>query len=495
MSSAVAPSRPSPPSKQSSPDGVPCSRDGCPRLGPTLPRSPSPAERTWSEGTTVARPAVRCSRPPTACISVPSRNCRKGSAIPRWRPTAWSCTCSAASPLRTSSRARSRRSTCAPVPPGSLAGSLRGWRFDPAGRKMIHAGRLPRPVSNAAAVVAGGSAWLLGGEDGSQLATAALLRLATRPASAGHAAPAAAPFQGRLLIADRGNNRLLLVDAAKHVLWRYPSAGAPAPPGGFYFPDDAFFIRHGTALISNEEGNDTIVEIAFPDGRVQWRYGHPKVAGSRPGYLNQPDDAYLLRDGRVVVADAKNCRILLIGPRGTTQIGATGRCAHDPPRSLGYPNGDTPLADGNLLVSEIHGSWIDEITPAGRLVWSVHLPIAYPSDPQQLGRDLYLVADYARPGGIMEFTREGHLRWVYRPRGGAAMLDHPSLAERLPGGLICVNDDYRHRVVVIDPATRRIVWQYGSTDRAGTAPGLLNTPDGFDLLIAGGTTPTHPQTG
>jgi hypothetical protein len=75
------------------------------------------------------------------------------------------------------------------------------------------------------------------------------------------------------------------------------------------------------------------------------------------------------------------------------------------------------------------------------------------------------------------------------------MLDHPSLAERLPGGLICVNDDYRHRVVVIDPATRRIVWQYGSTDRAGTAPGLLNTPDGFDLLIAGGTTPTHPQTG
>ncbi len=369
------------------------------------------------------------------------------------------------------------------------------WRFDPASRKMIHAGRLPRPVSNAAAVVAGGSAWLLGGEDGSQLATAALLRLATRPASAGHAAPAAAPFQGRLLIADRGNNRLLLVDAAKHVLWRYPSAGAPAPPGGFYFPDDAFFIRHGTALISNEEGNDTIVEIAFPDGRVQWRYGHPKVAGSRPGYLNQPDDAYLLRDGRVVVADAKNCRILLIGPRGTTQIGATGRCAHDPPRSLGYPNGDTPLANGDLLVSEIHGSWVDEIAPGGRLVWSVHLPIAYPSDPQQLGRDLYLVADYARPGGIMEFTREGHLRWVYRPRGGAAMLDHPSLAERLPGGLICVNDDYRHRVVVIDPATRRIVWQYGSTDRAGTAPGLLNTPDGFDLLIAGGTTPTHPQTG
>jgi Kelch motif len=365
------------------------------------------------------------------------------------------------------------------------------WRFDPAGGRVVPAGRLPGPVSDAAAVVAGGRAWLLGGEDGSQLATATVLRLVTRPT---HAAPVAA-FQGRLLIADRGNNRLLLVDAAKHVLWRYPSAGAPAPPGGFYFPDDAFFIRHGTAVISNEEGNDTIVEIAFPSGRVQWRYGHPRAAGSRPGYLNQPDDAYLLRDGRVVVADAKNCRILFIGAGGTTRIGASQRCAHDPPRSLGYPNGDTPLADGNLLVSEIHGSWIDEIAPSGRLVWSVHLPIAYPSDPQQLGPDRYLVADYARPGGIVEFTREGRIVWVYRPHGGAAMLDHPSLAERLPNGLICVNDDYRHRVVVIDPATRRIVWQYGHTDRAGTAPGMLNIPDGFDLLLAGGTTPTHPQTG
>jgi DNA-binding beta-propeller fold protein YncE len=366
------------------------------------------------------------------------------------------------------------------------------WRFDPATARVTPAGRLPGPVSDAAAVVAGGSAWLLGGEDGGQLATVTVLRLVARPSAT---AAADAPFQGRLLIADRGNDRLLLVDAARHVLWRYPSAGAAAPPGGFYYPDDAFFIRHGSAIISNQEGNETIVEIAFPSGHVLWRYGHPRVAGSRPGYLNEPDDAYLLRDGRVAVADARNCRVLLIGPRRTTQIGAGARCAHDPPRSLGAPNGDTPLADGNLLVSEIRGSWIDEISPSGRLVWSVHLPIAYPSDPQQLGPDLYLVADYTRPGGIVEFTREGRIVWVYRPRGGEAMLDHPSLAERLPGGRICVNDDYRHRVVVIDPATRRIVWQYGRTDRAGTGPGLLNTPDGFDLLLADGTTPTHPRTG
>ena len=58
-----------------------------------------------------------------------------------------------------------------------------------------------------------------------------------------------------------------------------------------------------------------------------------------------------------------------------------------------------------------------------------------------------------------------------------------------------VNDDYRDRMVAIDPTHLQIVWQYGLTDTSGTAPGLLSIPDGFDLLLANGTTPTHPQTG
>jgi len=138
---------------------------------------------------------------------------------------------------------------------------------------------------------------------------------------------------------------------------------------------------------------------------------------------------------------------------------------------------------------------VDEVTRAGKLVWSTHLPIAYPSDPQQLGPNRYLVADYSRPGGIYEFDRSGKILWSYHPASGNRMLDHPSLAERLPNGLIAANDDYRDRVVVIDPRTRRIVWQYGRTDRPGTGPNRLKIPDGFDLLEPGGVTPTHPNTG
>jgi hypothetical protein len=58
-----------------------------------------------------------------------------------------------------------------------------------------------------------------------------------------------------------------------------------------------------------------------------------------------------------------------------------------------------------------------------------------------------------------------------------------------------VNDDYNDRMVAIDPSTKALVWQYGVTGHAGTAPEHLNTPDGFDLLTPAGTTPTHPATG
>jgi outer membrane protein assembly factor BamB len=370
-------------------------------------------------------------------------------------------------------------------------------RFDPVANRVAPVGSLPNPVADAASAVVGGNAYLAGGESNGPLSSIDVLAPTTTTATSHLALSRQRPFAGRLLIADRGNNRLIVVDAAKHVFWTYPSASRPAPAGGFYFPDDGFFVDHGRAILSNEEENHTIVRIAYPSGALLWSYGHPKNAGSDPGFLNQPDDAWLLRDGTTAVADAKNCRVLFMAAdqRPLSQIGLTRNCVHQPGSSLGYPNGDTPLADDNFLISEINGSWISEYTRTGTLVWTVHLPITYPSDPQQLGPDLYLVADYTKPGGLVEFTREGRIVWSYRPPNGDAMLDHPSLAEQLPNGLIGINDDYRHRVVLVDPATNTIVWQYGVTDQPGTGDNLVNTPDGFDLLLPDHTTPSHPFTG
>jgi outer membrane protein assembly factor BamB len=372
------------------------------------------------------------------------------------------------------------------------------YAFSPTTHRVTVAGQLQVAVSHAAAAVAGSRAWLVGGESVGQPLDVVQMFVPDRAFGTAGSPGADSPYFGMdLLVADRGNNRLLVLSPSMQVVWRYPDPSLPADPLGFYFPDDAFFVDHGTAIISNQEQNDTIVEIGYPSGKVLWSYGHPRVPGSSPGYLHEPDDAYVLPNGDVTVADAENCRVVIIHPDGAVagQIGTTGVCRHDPPASMGSPNGDTPLADGNLLVSEINGSWVSEYTPTGQLVWTLHLPIGYPSDPQQLGADQYLIADYANPGQLLEFDRQGDILYRYAQASGPGRLDHPSLAELLPSGVIMVNDDYRDRMVAIDPATGALVWQYGVNDTPGTVTGLLNTPDGFDVLAPDGSTPTHRATG
>jgi outer membrane protein assembly factor BamB len=294
------------------------------------------------------------------------------------------------------------------------------------------------------------------------------------------------PLPGGMLIADRGNDRIILVDSRRRTLWSFPTPRDRAHGRKLVFDDDTFVEPGGKSLVTNEEENHDILSIDIATHRVTNLYGHPGVKGGSPGYLNTPDDAYVLPDGTMTVADAYNCRVLFIRNRRIVrQIGKTGVCVHDPPRSVTSPNGDTPLPNGGVLVSEITGSWIDDFSATGKLLWSFQAPVSYPSDPQPLSGRRILLADYARPGHVLILTRRGRVLWRYGPASGWGELDHPSLAIQLPNGDIAVNDDYNDRVVIIDPRKRRIVWQYGRLRDPGKGKNRLNTPDGMDFVPLG----------
>ncbi len=372
------------------------------------------------------------------------------------------------------------------------------WAFNPVTGAMLTAGTLRVPVAHAGLAVLGPRAWIVGGET-AHGSTANVQMMVPNPkfGTAGQPGAGSPYYGGDLLVADSGSNRLLLLNPEGQIIWRYPSPSAPPPPGGFVYPDDAFFADHGQAIVINMESYQEVLMISYPSGRVLWTYGHPGVAGRAPGYLHTPDDAYLLKTGQISVADIGNCRVIILNRNGTIarQIGTPGVCTHQPPRYLGSPNGDTPVPGGGVLVSEINGSWVDEFSASGALLWTTHLSLRYPSDPQRLGPNRYLIAGYTRPGQIVEFNRQGSILYRYAVASGPGELNHPSLVEMLPSGVFMLNDDHNDRMLAIDPATGATVWQYGVTGVAGTAPGLLNTPDGFDFLAADGQTPTHPASG
>jgi len=389
-------------------------------------------------------------------------------------------------------------------------------RFDPVTSRVSAAGELPVPVGYAAAAVTGSTGYLVGGEDnGRPVPAVTIFRLVpvgpSAPAAAGGQAssapwltPAAGP--GRLapgsdpsvlpadvLIADHHNNRLLIVDRYGRIRWEFPRPGDLAPGQTFLQPDDAFFAPDGKSIVATQEDDQVISVISVATSRITYRYGVPGTPGSGPDHLFNPDDAMLTPAGTIVSADIKNCRLVIITPPGHTVTRVIGRttnaCQHDPPRRFGSPNGAFPMTNGDYLVTEINGDWADELSRHGRVTWSANpAGVLYPSDSNEVYPGRYLTADYSDPGQVAEFTSSGRVVWRM---GG---FNQPSLALPLPNGDILLNDDFNHRVCVVDPATHRVVWQYGHTGKAGRGPGYLSDPDGVDLVPPDSLLVTHGAT-
>jgi outer membrane protein assembly factor BamB len=288
---------------------------------------------------------------------------------------------------------------------------------------------------------------------------------------------------GDILIADRSNDRLLVVDPRGRIVWRFPQPGRASLP----LPDDAFFSPDGRRIVVTEEDVDVVSVVDVASRRIVWRYGAVGVPGSAPNRLAHPDDAMLLPDGSIVAADIENCRLVVLRPPSHRPAHTAGSpaagCVHSPPRAWGSPNGAFPLTGGGTLVTEINGDWVDGLSATGQVLWSTHPPgVFYPSDTNEVRRGLFVTVGWQSPGILETFDRQGRLRWRYRPGPGDPQLDHPSLALPLPNGDFLLNDDFNDRVVVIDPRTNRVVWQYGHTGVAGRAPGYLSRPDGIDLV-------------
>lgn len=306
------------------------------------------------------------------------------------------------------------------------------------------------------------------------------------PLSKASLAPGSDPsvLPAGIMIADEGNNRIVVVDPRGRVRWIFPQKGDLKPGQVFKTPDDVFFSADGRSIIATESENQMVSIIDIATRKITFQYGHAMHESSKKGYLANPDDAIMLKDGRLLIADIKNCRLLFLNPktRATTQLGINGRCVHNPPKTFGSPNGAFPMKDGRYLITEINGDWVDAMTLDGTVSWSVHAPgVAYPSDTNEVSPDVYLTVDFSKPGQIVEFNSKGKLLWRYRPKGKTA-LDHTSLAHALPNGDVIATDDRNHRVIVVDPKTNKIVWQYGKYRVAGKGAGYLNNPDGLDLL-------------
>src|SRR5579864_3623843 len=71
----------------------------------------------------------------------------------------------------------------------------------------------------------------------------------------------AGPVPGYVMIADRDNNRIIIVSPSKKIVWQ--------DAAGLHDPDDAFFAPDYTSISTNEEYNQTMALIGVRSRKIE----------------------------------------------------------------------------------------------------------------------------------------------------------------------------------------------------------------------------------
>lgn len=345
-------------------------------------------------------------------------------------------------------------------------------------------------------------AWSFGGDPGDRAKFLRAPRWASRLSN------------GNTLIADTGNHRILEVSPEGDVVWQYGEPGRAGCAGqGLFKPAAAVRALNGNTLIT-DSGNHRLVEVS-PEATVVWQYGNAANrlgggAGAGNGQLTEPSYACRLPDGKVLVADSGNQRVLELDDMKQIvwhyRHGALkgGQGIKDVQAAFRTETGTVVLGRHGVVEvdAELKVLWehhlqgpstapLTHVAPATRELTSRVPEATQPSaaaikpEPEPAasrGQELpvnfpytFLIADRSA-GRIVEVNRKMQLDWQFTGMvsGEKQRIVAPHYAARLPNGNTLIADTGNHRVIEVHD--QAIVWQFGRRGNSAADAKHLNQP-------------------
>jgi hypothetical protein len=231
---------------------------------------------------------------------------------------------------------------------------------------------------------------------------------------------------------------IIEVDRQGRLLWCLPSRA-----GQIGLPASAQLTRSDTILIA-----DPIRHVAMEidrTGNVVWQFGETKHPSRRIDHLSSPGSARRLADGRCVIADSRNHRVLLID--------VDGKAREIMPRTgtLRDPSHADVLRNGNFLICDTGNGRIIELDEQGDIVWQYgatnvnHRLLSYPRSVEVTATGGYLVADTAHDRVIE--IHDGQIS--ERPFLDQPGLFWPRCVRLLPSGSLLIADARNSRIVEV----------------------------------------------
>jgi hypothetical protein len=157
------------------------------------------------------------------------------------------------------------------------------------------------------------------------------------------------------------DNRVMLVGPRGRIVWQYGVAGVTgAGPEQLNTPVHSLFLSSfpghpGFHIMITDQGNQRVI-VVNAARQIVWQYGTTGIAGNGPDQLNNPNSAELLENGDVLIADESNNRAIEVAI-DTMQVVAQFTVR-------GTANGvafASRLVGGNTLITDSNNNRIVEV--------------------------------------------------------------------------------------------------------------------------------------
>ncbi len=179
------------------------------------------------------------------------------------------------------------------------------------------------------------------------------------------------------------DNRVVLVDRRGRIVWQYGQAGVSGSgTNQLNTPVQAAVVnefqrRRGLLVMITDQANERVI-VVDRARRLLWQYGTTGVAGNGLNQLNNPNSAQLLENGNVLIADESNNRAIEVTIHNQIVKEFT---------AGGTLNGvafASRLSSGNTLVTDSNNNRIVELAPNDAIVWEYATNTMPGSNPNPL---------------------------------------------------------------------------------------------------------------
>ncbi len=199
----------------------------------------------------------------------------------------------------------------------------------------------------------------------------------------------------KVVITDQDRNRVITVDKeTSKIDWMY---GDPLYREGNGFnqlraPEDAEKIEDSSEYIIADKGNNRVIIVDSLTHTIVWQLGADT--------LKSPVDIqYLRNQGHILITDQANHRVIIVERSSKTIIWQFGRTGIPDSGSVGLKlptDADILLPSRNVIISDAGNNRIIEVDASGKIVWQYHRRLNGLRDVDRIdnGRTLAVYENY-----------------------------------------------------------------------------------------------------